>query len=558
MIRNVLVTCGGGIQGLAILEGLRRIGGLRVVIVDSTAENIGSYFASAFRRAPLLADRDGYCDFLDDTIIAENIDFVVPATDLDLQVLASERARFAKLGAAIAVSEPDLLATLMDKRKTYAFCAEAGVRVLPEIELDPEIPVPFSVIAKPLRGFGSKGQHVLRAGDRPSKMAPGVDRSTHLWQRYIENATEYSVDFAIDMQGRVSPLAARERIANFSGFSILGQATGNSRLLEQARATAEHIARHGGHGGFNIQFLEHDGDPTLIDINARFGTSSSLALEMGLNLQAWLVGHPVEEPKRELRLIRYVTQASATTSSIDVSGIVFDLDDTLIDQKAWIAAKLRALHGTFSSRLPPKTDFLACALQLLEEGNRAYLIDGLIKQLGLPLSLRDVLIPAYREILPDQIEVYPDVVRVLDELRRRGIRIGLLSDNPAASQRQKLQRLQDILACSDLFDAVVLTDEIGAPKPDLRSYRAIANALDLPCNSIAMVGDNLFRDALGALRAGFSEAFLLQRRGTFFNFNPAILTGVPDADRVKWIDSLDQLLWHMPVTGRSSARKQAN
>jgi len=558
MIRNVLVTCGGGIQGLAILEGLRRIGGLRVVIVDSTAENIGSYFASAFRRAPPLADREGYRDFLDDTIAAENIDLVVPATDLDLRVLASERARFAKLGAAIAVSEPKLLATLMDKRKTYAFCAEAGVRVLPEIEVDPEIPVPLPVIAKPLRGFGSKGQHVLRAGDRPSNMAPGIDRSTHLWQRYIQNATEYSVDFAIDMEGRVSPLAARERTANFSGFSILGRTATGSRLLEQARATAEHIARHGGRGGFNVQFLDCNGDPTLIDINARFGTSSSLALEMGLNLQAWLVGHPAEEPKRALRLIRYVTQASAPTSSIAVSGIVFDLDDTLIDQKAWISSKLHALHYAFSGHLPPKPAFLACALQLLEEGNRAYLIDGLIEQLALPPSLRDVLIPAYREIIPDRIEVFVDVVRVIEELRRRGLRIGLLSDNPAASQRQKLQRLQDTLTCSDLFDAIVLTDEIGAPKPDLRAFHAIANALDLPCESIAMVGDNLFRDALGALRAGFSEAFLLQRRGTFFNFNPAILTGIPEADSVKWIESLDQLLWHMPVTGRRSAQKDAN
>ena len=541
------MTCGGGFQGLAILYGLRRLGGLRVVVADSAADNVGSYFASAFRRAPPISDETGYREFLVSTIAAEDIDLIIPATDFDLIILATERENFAARGTDVAVSDVHLLATLFDKRKTYEFCAEAGVNVLEEVHLDTKQPLMFPVIAKPLRGSGSKDQHVLLAGVVPSEVVISRTRSTHLWQPYIAKCTEYSVDFAIDMTGRVSPLAARERTANFGGFSVLGKtAFEHPSLHEQAERLAQHIARHGGCGGFNIQFLDYNGKPTLIDVNARFGTSSSLALEMGVNLQAWLVGERVKEPKREARLIRYITQTRAPLQAKQLAGVVFDLDDTLIDQKCWIIAKLQALHQAFSSTLPPKAEFIACAMQILEEGNRARLIDGVIEKCCLPTSARDSLISAYREIVPEEITVYPDVARVIEELRRRGVRIGLLSDNPATSQRQKLERLQSSLKSSLIFDAVVLTDEIAAPKPNARAYEAVAVALDLPCSSIAMVGDNFFRDSLGALRAGFSTAFHLQRAGTFFNFNPQILADVADADRVNWIHSLDELLWHLP------------
>ncbi len=36
---------------------------------------------------------------------------------------------------------------------------------------------------------------------------------------------------------------------------------------------------------------------------------------------------------------------------------------------------------------------------------------------------------------------------------------------------------------------------------------------------IKMVGDNLYRDCYGALKAGFMIAYFIERKETFFNFN---------------------------------------
>jgi len=62
-----------------------------------------------------------------------------------------------------------------------------------------------------------------------------------------------------------------------------------------------------------------------------------------------------------------------------------------------------------------------------------------------------------------------------------------------------------------------------------------------------MVGDNLFRDAIGAVRAGYAHAFLLKREGAFFNFSRVLADEVPGLDRVRWLDNLDQILWHLPA-----------
>lgn len=547
-VRNVLVTCGGGFQGLAILEGLHQIAGVRTIVADWSPDNVGRYFASTFRLSPPIADSDAYLRFLLDVVRAENVELVIPATDLDLELLTRERVQFERLEAAVAVSRYELLVKLMNKRTTYQFAVEAGVMVLEETDLDLFERVKSDLIVKPVRGFGGKGQQILRPGQTLSTAVPDFCRHEYIVQPFLEGAREFSVDFSIDLNGSVSPLVTRQRIRSFAGFSVLGR-TASDRLdvIAAADNLSRHIASHGGYGGYNVQFLDHEGGPYLIDVNARFGASSSLSLQMGTNLQAWLLGEPAGEPYGDRGLLRYVTQASLPASAIGVAGIIFDLDDTLIDQKTWISGKLHGLHSQYSAKLPPRLEFLAAGYQILEEGNRAYLIDALIDRFKLPLEIRMSLIETYRTFIPPEITIYPDVVRVISELRARGFRVGLLTDNPASSQRQKLERL------AIEFDAVTLTDEIGVTKPDPAAFFAAAKGLGVPPEELAMVGDNLFRDAVGAIRAGFAGAFVVKRAGSFFNYSRALAAELPEAEHVRWLDGLDQLLWHLPVSAQPNA-----
>lgn len=551
-VRNVLITCGGGFQGLAILDGLRQIPGVRTVICDWNAENVGRFFSTAFRRSPPVANTEAYIEFVRALISTENIELVIPASDLDLEVLAASRASFEALNATVAVSDPALLAILMDKRATYRLAAEAGLNVFDEVEVEPEALIKTDLIVKPVRGSGSKGHRVLRRGEVVEGLSTFRDSDKFLVQPYIEGAREYSVDFCVNVRGEVSPLAARERIRNFSGFSVLGQSASHQNdLLKEAGLFANFLACRGALGGFNLQFIDDGGRLRLIDVNARFGTSSSFSLLMGTNLQAWLLSGSGNPVCGHVKLIKYVAQACAPVEPCIASGVVFDLDDTLIDQKAWIWSKLKLLYEKFASVLPSRSQFLTAAYYIVEEGDKSLLIDTLIERLGLPLELREKLIEVYRAIVPEDIFVYPDVERVVIELSRRGFSLGLLSDNPAESQRQKLERLRTTNDFISAFDAVVLADELGVRKPDARAFWAIASALKSPCDQLVMVGDNLLRDSIGAIEAGFAGAFLLKRQGAFFSFNRMIAKEIDEGDRTRWIDDLDQLLWHLPMPNRA-------
>jgi putative hydrolase of the HAD superfamily len=91
----------------------------------------------------------------------------------------------------------------------------------------------------------------------------------------------------------------------------------------------------------------------------------------------------------------------------------------------------------------------------------------------------------------------PDAVPTLEELRRRGHRLGMIS---ACSQD-----VPDVWADTpfgDLFDSAVFSCSVGFSKPDPRIYALCAEELALPVEDCLFVGDGANDELPGAERAG--------------------------------------------------------
>ncbi len=101
------------------------------------------------------------------------------------------------------------------------------------------------------------------------------------------------------------------------------------------------------------------------------------------------------------------------------------------------------------------------------------------------LGLRKALVPGARELM--------------ERVRARGFRVGLLSNGFREIQYAKMQSSQ----LEPLVDFVVLSDEIGINKPDERIYRYAEQKAAVPTNRCIMIGDNGETDIAGALRAGW-------------------------------------------------------
>jgi HAD superfamily hydrolase (TIGR01549 family) len=230
-----------------------------------------------------------------------------------------------------------------------------------------------------------------------------------------------------------------------------------------------------------------------------------------------------------------------------IQGIVFDLDDTLLHQKLWIAGKLQAAAESLPQLIPDREAFLLRALQSVEEGPRDALIDEQAERLGLRPEGRDQLLEAYRAAVPERSVLFPDVVPTLESLRRAGLKLGLLTDNPPASQRQKVK----VCGLARWFEAIVYSQELGAEKPDGRGFAACAEGLGLPVERLGFVGDNPYRDALGAHSAGYGRVYVVRRHGTFYNFEASLLGALPGGSRFKLLDDLQQLLCDVAELRRS-------
>jgi len=107
----------------------------------------------------------------------------------------------------------------------------------------------------------------------------------------------------------------------------------------------------------------------------------------------------------------------------------------------------------------------------------------------------------------DQWTAFEDARPVLEELKRRGRRIALVS-NVGVDVRPVLVR-GNLL---DLFDAIILSCEVGAVKPHAAIFQRTMEALAVMPEQALMVGDNPHDDA-GAARLGIRTLLLPRTRG---------------------------------------------
>jgi HAD superfamily hydrolase (TIGR01549 family) len=548
---NALVLSGGGFQGLTIIKGLRHSGAVRVLVADLYDDNVGRYFADGYFVLPRI-DEDDYLSGLEALCRQESIQIILPSTDRELPLLARSKARLAAQGVWAAVSEPAFLQQVTNKRSLVAFLKEAGLPTLPTFSLAQygwEAPI----LGKPIFGWGSRGQIVLHnSADVPPDQAL-LWEENYLWQPWLAQFDEYSIDFALREDGQQSGFVVRERLRTSGGFAVITQDVADPWLQDIVPGLIQSIYQAGGRGMFNVQVLRSKGRYYFTDLNARIGTSAVHGYVHGVNYPLFLCGaidpaiqvagsEPFEAGRHPVRMVRYLEELWITAPSLDgVRAVVFDLDDTLINHKQWIFEKLEAVAAQHAARLPAAPTFLAAAMRQVEEGNRANLFDTLAAEFGLSREVWQDLIDTFRAATPQRDCVYADVIPTLERLRRSGLRLGLLTDNPPASQQRKLV----VGGLLEMFDAVVFARNYGSEKPNRLAFETAAQQLQVECSQAVMVGDNLYRDVLGALTAGYRHAFWLARQQASYSFDPAIAAQITgERGNYTRLAGLRELAWY--------------
>jgi putative hydrolase of the HAD superfamily len=91
---------------------------------------------------------------------------------------------------------------------------------------------------------------------------------------------------------------------------------------------------------------------------------------------------------------------------------------------------------------------------------------------------------AYRD---EEMFVFPGAHEAIDELKARGVKLALVTNGAADTQRAKVERF----ALAHRFDHVQIEGEHGFGKPDERAYLHAMQALGVTARETWMIGDNL-------------------------------------------------------------------
>ncbi len=217
-------------------------------------------------------------------------------------------------------------------------------------------------------------------------------------------------------------------------------------------------------------------------------------------------------------------------------AVIFDLDDTLISEDEYIKSGYRAV-AAFLKDLYGWDERMTCR-QLYD----LYLEDS-TNVFNRLLDSRDIryrdseimeLVSVYREHVPE-ISYYPDVMPTLFELRNRGIKLGILSDGYAVTQRMKVT----VLKSKKMFDKIILTDELGRDywKPDPRPFIMMKEAFQIGWDDMIYVGDNPKKDFYIGHDFPIMTVRIMREQSVYLN--EQYREGVTEAAR---IDNLKELI----------------
>lgn len=106
---------------------------------------------------------------------------------------------------------------------------------------------------------------------------------------------------------------------------------------------------------------------------------------------------------------------------------------------------------------------------------------------------------------PDAWHVFDDVLPALDQLASKDLRLAIVSN-----WDERLRVLLERLRLRDYFDTLIISCEVGFPKPSPVIFEQTAARLGVSPEAILHIGDSLEMDYQGATRAGFA-ALHLQR-----------------------------------------------
>jgi putative hydrolase of the HAD superfamily len=231
-----------------------------------------------------------------------------------------------------------------------------------------------------------------------------------------------------------------------------------------------------------------------------------------------------------------------------IKGVVFDLDNTLVDFMAMKEASIEAavLSMIDAGLKMNKQDAIKTIYDIYDQEGieDQKVFDKFLTRAfgGIDYRIHAAGIIGYRRAREAALVLYPHVQMTLIELIKRGLKLAVVSDAPRLQAWLRLCQLN----LHRIFDVVITFEDSGHRKPHPEPFRMALEKLSISAVDSIMVGDWAERDIVGAKLLGMKTVFA--RYGDSFN------TAKTDADFeisdiIELLDIIDALARPEPGPG---------
>lgn len=174
-----------------------------------------------------------------------------------------------------------------------------------------------------------------------------------------------------------------------------------------------------------------------------------------------------------------------------------------IEDAALVAAYRQALRKVFYDYLPRPFYH-----------HRDMFRDALVELAAeLGLELRDELLARHQalqwQLQARDFRLRQGVEETLEELRRRGLHVGMVSN----IDQDHLEHLLEIAGIREHFHSLLSSEVAGSCKPDQRFFRQALERAGCEAAAAMFVGDSLPQDIVGSNRAGMRSVLIWSGEG---------------------------------------------
>lgn len=234
----------------------------------------------AFIKAPYATKEDEYVQFLINTCKQYELGYIIPLTDLEIDVINRQRTKIENLGIVLCMQASEVLEIARDKYKLSSVCKQDPN--IPSVRtcLFSEIPADFKFpcIAKPYNGRSSEG--LIRNATKEQLQAI-ENKDVYIIQEQLVGQV-FCVDYCRSSESGVDCAVPRQELLRTSnGAGLTVQMVSDETLIKLTSYIGKKLNVN---GCVNMEFILNDGKYYLIDINPRFSAGVAFSVESGYDM----------------------------------------------------------------------------------------------------------------------------------------------------------------------------------------------------------------------------------------------------------------------------------